>query len=244
MGKTIVITGAGSGLGRAFARRLAKDGHRIVLLGRRPEKIAAIAGEIGGGAYALACDVTDPHSVDAAFAAISAREERIDVLINNAGVYEPHFIREATNAQVAAMLDTNLAGPVYCSRAAIPLLRKGSHIINIGSKTAAEASAMLTLYQSSKAGLERFSASLRDELAPDGIRVTLLRAAAMMGDDMEWKWPPELAQRFMEERQKIGIQAGNQPVSRFESVAEVLPWLIALPGDVGIPELILDARHP
>ena len=113
-----------------------------------------------------------------------------------------------------------------------------------GSKTAAEASAMLTLYQSSKAGLERFSASLRDELAPDGIRVTLLRAAAMMGDDMEWKWPPELARRFMEERQKIGIQAGNQPVSEFESVAEVLPWLIALPGDVGIPELILDARHP
>lgn len=244
MGKTIVITGAGSGLGRAFARRLAKDGHRIVLLGRRPEKIEAVAREIGGGAYALACNVTDPDSVDAAFAAIAEREERIDVLINNAGVYEPHFIREATNAQVAAMLDTNLAGPVYCSRAAIPLLRKGSHIINIGSKTAAEGSAMLTLYQSSKAGLERFSASLRDELSPDGIRVTLLRAAAMMGEDMEWKWPPELAQRFMEERQKIGIQAGDQPVSRFESVAEVLPWLIALPGDVGIPELILDARHP
>lgn len=244
-GKTIVITGAGSGLGRAMARRLAQDGHRIVLLGRRLAKVEAVAQAIGGGrAHALACDVTDPDSVEAAFAAIAGRESRIDVLINNAGVYVPHFLRDATNAQIASMIDTNFAGPALCTRAALPLMARGSHIINIGSKTAATRTAMLGLYQGSKAGLERLTASLKDELADDGIRVTLLRAGPMVGEDMEWNVSPELSRRFGEERRKMGIDAGANAVSSFESVAELLPWLIGLPADVSVPELMVDSRHP
>jgi NAD(P)-dependent dehydrogenase (short-subunit alcohol dehydrogenase family) len=213
------------------------------LLGRRLEKVEAVARELGDGAFALACDVTDPASVESAFAAIADREQRLDVLINNAGVYVPHFVRELTNEQVASMIDTNLAGPVLCSREAIPLMAKGSHIINIGSRTAAIRSAMLSLYQSSKAGLERFTVSLRDEVRDDGIRVTLVRAAGMMGDDMEWNLDPELGKRFAAERHRLGIDRGDNAVSQFDSVAELLPWLIGLPPDVEVTELILEARH-
>jgi len=243
MRKVIVITGAGSGLGRAMAQRLAREGHRIALLGRRQEKVEGVAREIGAGAYGLACDVTNPASVEAAFTEIAGRETRIDVLINNAGVYVPHFIREVTDEQVASMLDTNLAGPVLCSRAALPLMGRGGHIINIGSRTAAVRAAMLALYQSSKAGLERFTKSLLDEVRDDGIRVTLIRAAGMMGDDMEWNIDPALAKRFAEERHKMGIDRGENAVSQFDSVAEILPWLIALPADVEVTELILEPRH-
>jgi NAD(P)-dependent dehydrogenase (short-subunit alcohol dehydrogenase family) len=243
MGKTITITGAGTGLGRAMACRLAKDGHRVILLGRRLDKVQAAASEIGDDAEALACDVTDPASVDAAFARIAERHGRVDVLINNAGVYVPHVIREVTGEQVAMMLDTNLAGPVLCSRAVLPLMGRGSHIINIGSRTATARAAMLSLYQSSKAGLERFTKSLIDEVRDDGIRVTLVRAAGMMGEGMEWNIAPDLAKRFAEERRRMGIDRGESAVSQFDSVAELLPWLIGLPADVEVTELFLEARH-
>lgn len=244
MSKTIVITGAGSGLGRAMARRLARDGHRLVLLGRTFAKVEAVARELGEGAWAGACDVADAASVKAAFAEIAAREPRIDVLINNAAVYEPYMIEDATEEQIAAALDTNLAGTIHCSRAALPRMEKGGQVINVSSRTVVEPAVMLALYQTSKAGVERFTRTLREELAERGIRVTLLRAAGMMEEGMNWTLSPETARRFQEERRKRGIDGGNNPVSQFASVAELLPWLIGLPADVDVTELMLEARHP
>ena len=84
MSKTIVITGAGSGLGRAFARRFAADGDQVVLLGRTLAKVDEVAAEIGDRALALACDICSADSVRAAFTAIGERFGSIDVLINNA----------------------------------------------------------------------------------------------------------------------------------------------------------------
>ena len=243
MSKLIVITGAGTGLGRAMARRLAADDHRLVLLGRRLAKVEEAAQELGAGSFALACDVADPDSVDAAFAQIAEREPQIDVLINNAGVFQPFLIEEATNDQIRTALDTNLAGPIYCARAAIPLLAKGSHVINIGSETVVEPIAMMSLYQSSKAGLERFTQTLKQELAPRGIRVTMLRASKMMGPEINAMFDPEVARRFAEENLKLGVDNRKAAISQFDSVAELIPWLIALPADVHIPQLMVEARH-
>lgn len=243
MGKLIVITGAGTGFGRAMARRLAADGHRLVLLGRRLGKVREVAQELGAGSLALACDVADPDSVDAAFAQIADREPRVDVLINNAGVFDPFLIEDATNDQIRTALDTNLAGPIYCSRAAIPLLAEGSHIINIGSETVVEPIAMLSLYQSSKAGLERFTQTLKQELAPRGIRVTMLRAGKMIGPELNSTFDPAVARRFAEENQKLGVDNRKAAISKYDSVAELIPWLIALPADVHIPQLMVEARH-
>lgn len=242
MSKTIVITGAGTGLGRAMARRLAQDGHRLVLLGRTLSKIEAVAQEIGHGAWAQVCDVADAESVEIAFAAIAAREPRIDVMINNAAVYEPLMIEDATEAQIAAALDTNLAGTIRCSQAAVALMEKGGHVINISTRTVVAPAVMLALYQTSKAGLERFTRTLREEMAERGIRVTMIRAAGMMEEGMNWTISPETARRFQEERAKRGIGNNEGAVSQFASVADLLPWLIGLPGDVAVTELMLEAR--
>lgn len=243
MGKSIAITGAGTGLGRAIARRLAADGHRLALLGRRLAKVQAVADEIGGNALALSCDVTDEESVDEAFVAIAQWSPRIDVLINNAAVVEPHLVRGSSNALLEAMLDTNLAGPIRCVRAALPLMERGGQILNIGSKSAVDRAAMLPYYQTAKAGLEKFNKVLRQEVSADGIRATLVRAGGMVGEDMEFAaLDPALMERFTEERRKLGL-TGKGTVSRYESVAEIFPWLLALPGDVDLPEIALNARQ-
>src|SRR5579862_7083628 len=89
--KVVVITGAGAGLGRAIARKLAGRGEQLVLLGRTLAKVQTVATELGSGALAVECDVGQPESVRAAFALIAQRHPKLDVLINNAAVYEPFF---------------------------------------------------------------------------------------------------------------------------------------------------------
>jgi meso-butanediol dehydrogenase/(S,S)-butanediol dehydrogenase/diacetyl reductase len=98
--KIIVVTGAGVGLGRALAKRFAADGDNVVLLGRTAAKVQAAAAQIGDRATAVTCDVSSPDSVRSAFARIAKRYPRIDVLINNAAVYEPFLIAEASDAQI------------------------------------------------------------------------------------------------------------------------------------------------
>ena len=157
MSKVIVITGAGVGLGRALARRFAADGETVVLLGRTAAKVEAAAQEIGERAIAVACDVASPTSVRAAFARIAERHPHIDVLINNAAIFEPFEIVNATDEQILNTIATNLAGPMLCARSAIPMMRRDSHIINVSSESVDLPFPHLSVYQSSKAGLERFS---------------------------------------------------------------------------------------
>ena len=116
--KTIVITGAGMGLGRALARRFAKDGETVILLGRTLSKVQDLADELGTPHFAVECDVGSSDSVRAAFAAIAARHPKIDVLINNAAIYEPFMVENGTDEQIMGSISTNLAGPIYTCRAA------------------------------------------------------------------------------------------------------------------------------
>jgi NAD(P)-dependent dehydrogenase (short-subunit alcohol dehydrogenase family) len=241
MGRSIVITGAGSGLGRALARRLAGEGDTQFLMGRSREKLERAARELPD-ARAIACDVTEPRSVAAAFAEVAEQRQRLDVLINNAGVFEPSRIDQASDAHIRSLLDTNLAGPVYCSRAALAMMGEGSHIINIGSETVVVPVAMLGLYQSAKAGLERFSKTLDQEAAPLGIRVTLVRAGKMFEPGMELTFAPELHQQFVEENLKIGAQPSSKALSHYASVAATIAALLDLPGDVNVPEIMLEGR--
>ena len=244
MTKCIAITGAGSGLGRALARRLAADGDTIILLGRTRARLDTVATELGSSCHAVVCDVGNADSVGTAFASIAERHPKIDILINNAAIYQPFFVKDATDAQIAAAVMTNFAGPIYCSRAVIPLMKTGSHIINISSETVGLPHAMFALYQSSKAGLERFTEALHDELEPEGIRVTLVRAGQMMDADSRRPADPTVARRFAEENLKRGLDFRTRPISRFSAVADVLRMLIRLPDEVNVPRILLEARHP
>jgi NAD(P)-dependent dehydrogenase (short-subunit alcohol dehydrogenase family) len=244
LAKVIVITGAGAGLGRALARRFSTDGDTVVLLGRTLAKVASVAAELGDRATALACDVASPDSVRAAFAAIADRHSRIDVLINNAAVYQPYPIVEATDQQIMQSVTINFAGPIYCARAAIPLMSRGSHIINVSSESVAMNFPYLVMYQASKAGLERFSEGLYHELDKDGIRVTTVRAGQMNEADRNWDIEPAMLARFAQAAMGAGLNLMARPVSSFTSATQVFRTLIDLPADLHTAVVTLHARKP
>jgi len=244
MSKTIVITGAGVGLGRALARRFVRDGDEVVLLGRTAAKVEAVAAELGERALAIGCDVSSPESVKAAFAAIARRHPRIDVLINNAAVYEPFLIAEATDAQILDAVATNLTGPILCARAAIPMMGRGGHILNVSSESVGMRFPYLALYQTSKAGLERFSESLHHELEPGGIRVTTVRAGQMIEEGKTWNVDPQVAMRFGQAAMAAGLNLRELPKSHVDSVTAVFRSLIDLPPDVHVASVNVHARKP
>jgi NAD(P)-dependent dehydrogenase (short-subunit alcohol dehydrogenase family) len=149
MARVAVITGAGTGIGRAAARALAGDGFTIVLCGRRPEVleqvIAELAADHAGGHgpdhLAVAADVTDPSSVDALFDTVEQRFGRIDLLFNNAGIGAPPVpLEELSLERWQRVVDTNLTGSFLCARRAIALMKRqtpaGGRIINNGSISA------------------------------------------------------------------------------------------------------------
>jgi NAD(P)-dependent dehydrogenase (short-subunit alcohol dehydrogenase family) len=240
----MVITGAGAGLGRALARRFAADGETVVLLGRNAEKVQKAAAEIGERALALGCDVASPDSVRAAFTRIAERHPRIDVLINNAAVFEPFLIAEASDDQILKSVTTNLAGPILCARSAIPLMGKGSHIINVSSESVGMLFPHLVMYQSSKAGLERFSQGLHQELEPKGIRVTTVRAGQMMEAGKVWDVDPQAAMRFAQACMAAGLNLRERPISQYTSVTNAFRAVIDLPPDLHAQTVFLHARAP
>lgn len=244
MSKVIVITGAGIGLGRALARRFAAEGEQVVLLGRTPSKVQAVAQELGDRAMAIGCDVSSPASVKAAFAEIAQRHSRIDVLINNAAIFEPYLIADATDEQIMGTIATNLAGPMLCVRSAIPLMQRGSHIINVSSESVELPFPHLLVYQSTKAGLERFSSGLHRELEPRGIRVTNVRAGQMMEEGKVWNVDPAAQMAFAKAAMEAGLNLRERPISQFTSVTHVFRALIDLPADLHAPFISLCARKP
>lgn len=243
MSKVIVITGAGVGLGRALARAFAADGEQLVLLGRTPAKVEAVAGELGDCAMAVGCDVSSPESVRTAFSAITARHPRIDVLVNNAAIFEPYKIVDATDEQIMNTVATNLAGPMLCARAAIPLMERGGHIINVSSESIEAPFPHLSVYRSTKAGLERFSSSLFTELEPEGIRVSTVRAGAMFEEGKTWDVDMEAKIAFHQAATVAGIHLTERPISQFTSVTDIFRTLIGLPGDLQVAQISLHARH-
>lgn len=245
MSKIIVITGAGIGLGRALARRFHQDGDTVVLLGRTLAKVQAVVDELGEErAMAVECDVGMPASVKAAFAAIAERFPKIDVLVNNAAVYEPFLIAEATDKQIMDIVTINVAGPMLCARSAIPMMDPGGHIINVSSESAGMLFPYLVVYQSSKAGLDRFSEGLYHELQPLGIRVTNVRAGMMYEEGKGPTWDPEIARRFATAAVGAGINMRERPLSHVNSVTSVFRAVLDMPPDVHMQNVYVHARKP
>ena len=245
MAKTIMITGAGDGLGRSLARRFAADGDQIVLLGRTLAKVQAVAEELGEPSFAVECEVSDPASVRAAFAEIAARCERVDALINNAASYEPFMLEDASDEKVLAMVGANLTGPTLCSREALALMRGGGRIVNVSSESVGLRFAMQSLYTATKAGIEAMSDILDRELAPRGIRVTAVRCGQMYDESKTGSnWPKELAMQFMQENMKVGIDFRNRPLTHYNSVAEVFHMVVNSPPDLHVGHVEINGDRP
>ena len=242
MSKVIVITGANGGLGRALARRFARDGEKVVLLGRSLAKVQEIADEIGAPAVAIVCDVTSPESVRAAFAAIGELHSQVDVLINNAAIFEPALIAEASDEHIVNGAMTNLVGPMLCARSAIPLMSRGGLIVAVSSESIALPFPHLLVYQSTKAALEKFTLGLHDELEDRGIRCCVVRAGQMYGEGMSVEMGPETVGRFFAAAAKRGLHLAERGVTNYESATQIFRHVIDAPADVHMDIVSFHAR--
>lgn len=245
MGKIVAITGAGDGLGRALARRLARDGDTVILLGRTLSKVQAVADELGEGHMAVRCDVADPASVKTAFEAVSARFPKLDVLINNAGVFEPFTLAGLDPAKVRMLAEINLCGPIYVAHEALPLLRGGGHIINVTSESVPLKMPMLWMYAGTKTALEFISEMWMRELDPEGVRVTVARCGQMMDETKtSSNWPVELSMQFGQENAKVGINMRERGISHYNSVTDGFRAIIDTPADVQMNMVWMSSRRP
>lgn len=191
MKKIALITGAGSGLGAAFAARLAAAGMHVVLADRDLEAAQRRAADVqaaGGEASAARVDVTRRQEALALVRDVVARHGRLDWLVNNAGILGPcALLVDVTEAQVSAVLDVNVKGVVHCLQAALPVMTaQGSGaIVNIASTAAKEGPAMISLYAASKAAVVALTKSAAREVVKAGVRVNCVSPTLIADTGME-----------------------------------------------------------
>jgi NAD(P)-dependent dehydrogenase (short-subunit alcohol dehydrogenase family) len=228
----VIVTGAGSGIGRAVSRRLAQAGYRVALAGRRPDALDATLAELraDGGAFAVPTDVTRPESVDALFEAVVARAGRVDVLFNNAGVFGPSApFEDYPRDGWSAAVDTNLTGAFLCAQAAFrQMIRQrpgGGRIINNGSISAHAPRPNAVAYTATKHAIT----GLTKALALEGRRHGIACGQIDIGN----------ASTEMTKQIEAGaLQADGsiepEPTMSVESVADAVLYMVRLPLDANV----------
>jgi NAD(P)-dependent dehydrogenase (short-subunit alcohol dehydrogenase family) len=175
-GRTALVTGGNRGIGRGIVEALHGGGAAVVLTARDAARAAAAAREVGPRAHGVACDVRSYESVQRAFAEADGALGGLDILVNNAGVGLFGPVAEMDPEEWRRVIETNLNGPFYCVREAVPRMRRrgGGYIFNISSLAGKNPILHGAAYNASKFGLNGFSESLMMEVRYDGIRVSYL----------------------------------------------------------------------
>ncbi|MBI1941865.1 MAG: SDR family oxidoreductase [Acidobacteria bacterium] len=169
-----VVTGAGRGIGLAIARALGREGAQVVLVARDRKRLRTAARQIGEGALAVAADVTRPGDVDRLFRIVRRKFGRLDVLVNNAGVFTYKPFARTTVKDWWDNIETNLTSIFLSARAALPLFRRSDapHLVNVLSISSLQAFPKCSAYCAAKFGALGLTRVLRSELRAQGIRVT------------------------------------------------------------------------
>jgi hypothetical protein len=238
MKKTILITGATSGFGKAIARRFAKDGDDLIITGRREAILMELSAELREKykveVLSLCFDVRDKEAVEFAISSLPEPWKNIDVLINNAGLAVGlNPIQEGVIDDWERMIDTNVKGLLYMTRFVAPLLvgRKQGHIINIGSIAGKEVYPMGNVYCGSKFAVDAITKGTRIDLVQHNIKVTQVAPGAANTEFslVRFKGDKKLADK---------VYKGFTPLSA-EDIAEVVFYVTTLPPHVSIHEVIV-----
>ncbi|CAI0793406.1 oxidoreductase [Serratia entomophila] len=179
-----LITGSSRGLGQQLAQAVLAAGHRLVATARQPQQLQALADRYGDRVITVALDVTDAAAAQRAVQTAVERFGRLDVLVNNAGYGNIAPVEEADEADFRAQIDTNFYGVFNVTRAALPLLRRqgGGHIIQISTIGARLGVPGLSAYHTAKWAVEGFSESLAKEIAPFGVKLTMVEPGGFRTD--------------------------------------------------------------
>ncbi len=218
--RVAVITGASSGIGAATARKLAADGHRVVLLARRADRIQALAGELGQHALAIRADVTDRESLITAAERVQREFGRADILVNNAAAMARGPFTAEQHDLYRQMVETNLLGAMTATEVFLPQLRDGGgDLVNISSVAGRSVRAGVAVYAATKFGLNGWSEVLRQELQPD-VRVIVIEPGGVATE-------PEAE------------QSRGYPLIPVEQIAEIISFCISRPRIVAINEVLV-----
>jgi NADP-dependent 3-hydroxy acid dehydrogenase YdfG len=238
-GRVVAITGASSGIGEATALACASRGAAVALAARRADRIDALAARIegdGGRAVALETDVTDEASARAFVQGAHERLGGLDVLVNNAGVMLLGPVEAADTEHWRRMIEVNCLGLLYCTHAALPLMRAGGggHVVNVSSVAGRRAALGAAVYNMTKFGVTGFSEGLRQEVLHMGVRVTIVEPGytdtELQGHN---EGNPVVMQAMEQMREQI-----PEPLQATD-IADAIVYAITRPQHVSINEVLV-----
>ena len=241
MGKTILITGATSGIGEACARKFAENGDRLILTGRNEQRLADIKKELtekGTEVLTLAFDVRDREKAKKYIAELPTEWQTIDVLVNNAGLalgLEPEY--EGNIDDWETMIDTNILGLLTMTRLIVPgmIERNSGHIINVGSVAGDAAYAGGNVYCATKAAVKALSDGLRIDVANTAVRVTNLKPGLVETNFSNIRF-------YGDTDRAANVYKGIKPLTG-DDIADVAVFAANAPAHVQIAEVLILATH-
>ena len=231
-GKAAVVTGGGSGVGKAVAALFLKEGAKVMIAGRDAVKLERAAGELnaGGNLRFAAADVSDPKQCDALMRTAAGAFGRVDILVNNAGAnLKDRTLRELTPEAWDRMIRANLDGAFYCIRAVLPAMleRRDGVIVNVVSVAGKRANPLGgAAYVAAKFGMGALGLVLSNEEKDSGVRVSNV-------------YPGEIDTPILKERPKPVTEEQRAVILKPEDVAEAVLFVASLPPRVSIPELVI-----
>lgn len=225
-GRTAVITGGGSGIGAAAGRRFAAAGAKVVLVGRRKERLEAVAKEIGGGARAVACDVASSGAV----AAMAREVGACDVLVNNAGIAKSAPLAKTDDALWNEILAVNLTGTFLCTRAFLPGMaeRGWGRVVNVASIAGKAGMQYTSAYCASKHGVLGLTRAVALECARKGVTVNAVCPGWVDTEMTDTSVANISGKTKMSEAEARAFLAGQSPQNRLmtaDEIAGLIAWL-------------------
>jgi clavulanate-9-aldehyde reducatase len=237
-GRKALITGASSGIGEATALAMAAEGASLAVGARRKDRLDALVARIaaeGGTAVAIEADVADEDQARSLVEGAAAELNGLDALVNNAGVMLLGLVQGADTGDWRRMIDVNLLGLLYCTHAALPIIRDGGggDIVNVSSVAGRVAAMGSAAYNMTKWGVVGFSEALRQEGAHIGVRVTCVEPGFVATELQGHNTNPMVVEATEKMREQIG------QVLEAEDIANAIVYAVSQPPHVSVNEVLI-----
>jgi len=223
--KTAVVTGGGTGIGLAVAKRFAAEGAHVIITGRRKEVLDDAVAEIGGSVQAIRADSSDLADLDEVYRAVADRGRGLDVVVANSGGGVSQLLGEITEEQFDATFGTNVKGVVFTVQKALPLLNDKASVVIIGSTTSTRVAPGMSIYAATKAAVRNFARTWALDLQGKGIRVNVLSPGPTLTPGLRGLAEPGAEQQLLDQ------MATAVPLGRLGDPAEIAAAALFLATD-------------